>query len=51
MTTENDILYANERIYISSQKLRNALLKQNHDDFYAEHFEYEKTLELIRRKY
>jgi hypothetical protein len=27
------------------------LLKQNHDDFYANHFEYEKILELFRRKY
>ena len=48
---KNDILYTNERIYISSERLRNALLKQNHDDLYAEHFEYEKILELIRRKY
>ena len=48
---KNNILYANERIYISSERLRNALFKQNHDDFYAEHFEYEKILELIRRKY
>ena len=36
-------LYANERIYISSKRLRNALFKQNHDDFYAEHFEYKKN--------
>ena len=45
---KNDILYANECIYISSEKLRNTLLKQNHDNFYVEHFEYEKTFELIR---
>ena len=48
---KNDILYANERIYISSEKVRNALFKQNHDYFYAKHFEYEKIFELIRRKY
>ena len=48
---KNDILYANKRIYISSQKLRNALFKQNHDDFYAKHFEYKKIFELIRLKY
>ena len=48
---KNDILYANERIYISSKKLRNALFKQNSNAFYAKHFEYEKKLELIRRKY
>ena len=48
---KNDILYVNKHIYISSKKLRNALFKQDHDDFYTEHFEYEKILELIRRKY
>ena len=26
------------------------MFKQNHDDFYVEHFEYEKIFELIRRK-
>ena len=25
------------------KKLRNALFKQNHDDFYVEHFEYKKN--------
>ena len=48
---KNDILYANERIYISSKRLRNALLKQNHDDLYAKYFKYEKIFESIRRKY
>ena len=30
------------------KKLRNVLFKQNHDNFYAEHFEYKKTFELLR---
>ena len=48
---KNDILYANKDIEIPSKKFRNALLKQNHDNFYAKYFEYEKVFELIRRKY
>ena len=48
---KNDILYANERIYISSKKLRNTMFKQNHDNFFADHFEYKRTFELIRPKY
>jgi hypothetical protein len=31
--------------------LRKELFKQNHDHFHASHFEYEKILELLRRKY
>ncbi len=31
--------------------LRKELLKQNHDDSHANHFEYEKILELFRKKY
>jgi hypothetical protein len=48
---KNDILYFEERYYISSNFLRRELLKQNHDDSHANHFEYEKILELLRRKY
>jgi hypothetical protein len=48
---KNDILYFEERYYIFSSLLRRKLLKQNHDDSHANHFEYEKTLELLRRKY
>ncbi len=48
---KNDILHFEEKYYILSNLLRRELLKQNHDDFHANHFEYEKILELLRRKY
>jgi hypothetical protein len=48
---ENDILHFEKRYYIFSNLLRRKLFKQNHDDFHANHFEYEKTFELLRRKY
>jgi hypothetical protein len=48
---KNDILHFEERYYILSKLLRRELLKQNYDDSHANHFEYEKTLELLRRKY
>jgi hypothetical protein len=48
---KNDILHFEERYYILSNFLRRKLFKQNHDDFHANHFEYEKILELFRRKY
>ncbi len=48
---KNDILHFEERYYILSNFLRRELFKQNHDDFHANHFEYEKTFELFRKKY
>jgi hypothetical protein len=48
---KNDILHFEKRYYIFSNLLRRKLLKQNHDDFHANHFEYEKTFELLRKKY
>jgi hypothetical protein len=48
---KNDILHFEERYYILSSLLRRELFKQNHDDLHANHFEYEKTFELLRRKY
>jgi hypothetical protein len=48
---KNDILHFEEKYYIFSNLLRKELFKQNHDDFHANHFEYEKILELFRRKY
>ncbi len=48
---KNDILHFEERYYILSSLLRRELFKQNHDDLHASHFEYEKILELLRRKY
>jgi hypothetical protein len=47
---KNDILYFEEKYYILAKFLRK-LFKQNHDDFHAKNFEYEKILELFRRKY
>jgi hypothetical protein len=48
---KNDILHFEKRYYILSNFLRKELFKQNHDDFHANHFEYEKTFELLRKKY
>ncbi len=48
---KNDILHFEEKYYILASLLRRKLLKQNHDDSHAKHFEYEKILELLRRKY
>jgi hypothetical protein len=48
---KNDILHFEEKYYILANLLRRELFEQNHDDFHAKHFEYEKILELLRRKY
>jgi hypothetical protein len=48
---KNDILHFEEKYYIFSNLLWRKLFKQNHDDFHANHFEYEKILKLPRRKY
>jgi hypothetical protein len=48
---KNDILHFEEKYYIFANLLRRKLFKQNHDDFHAKHFEYEKIFELFRRKY
>jgi hypothetical protein len=48
---KNDILHFEEKYYILASFLRRKLFKQNHDDFHAKHFEYEKIFELFRRKY
>jgi hypothetical protein len=48
---KNDILHFEKKYYILASFLRKELFKQNHDDFHAKHFEYEKILELFRRKY
>jgi hypothetical protein len=48
---KNDILHFEKKYYILASLLRRKLFKQNHDDFHARHFEYEKILELLRRKY
>jgi isochorismate synthase EntC len=48
---ENDLLRWKNKWYILSQFLKKEFLKQNHDDSYADHFEHEKILDLLKRKY
>jgi hypothetical protein len=48
---KNDILHFEKKYYILASFLRRKLLKQNHNDFHARHFEYEKILELLQKKY
>jgi hypothetical protein len=48
---ENDLLRWENKWYILSELLKRKLLKQNHDDSYADHFEHERTFDLLRRKY
>jgi hypothetical protein len=48
---ENDLLRWKNKWYILSNLLKKELLKQNHDDLYADHFEHEKTLNLLKKKY
>jgi hypothetical protein len=37
--------------YVFADLMRRLLLKQNHDDFHANHFDVKRTLELLKRKY
>ncbi len=48
---ENDLLHWKNKWYILSYLLKRELLKQNHDDLYADHFKYEKTFDLLKKKY
>jgi hypothetical protein len=48
---KDDLLHYEGKYYIPPGRLRRELLKQNHDDPQAGHFGYDKTLELLRRKY
>ncbi len=48
---ENDLLRWENKWYVFSNLLKRKLLKQNHDDSYVDHFEHEKTLNLLKRKY
>jgi hypothetical protein len=48
---ENDLLRWKNKWYILSNLLKRELLKQNHDDSYVDHFEHERTLNLLKRKY
>jgi hypothetical protein len=48
---ENDLLRWKNKWYIFSNLLKREFLKQNHDDSYVDHFEHERTLNLLKRKY
>jgi hypothetical protein len=48
---ENDLLRWKNKWYIFSDLFKKELLKQNHDDSYADHFEHERTLNLLKKKY
>ena len=48
---KNDIFCWKNKWYIFSNLLKRKLLKQNHDDFYAKHFDYNKIFDLIKKKY
>jgi hypothetical protein len=48
---ENDLLRWENKWYVFSNLFKRELLKQNHDDSYADHFEHERTLNLLKRKY
>ena len=48
---KNNILYYNKKFYILKNAFRFELLKLNHDDFQTKHFDYDKTLKLLKRKY
>jgi hypothetical protein len=48
---ENDLLRWENKWYILSKLFKRKLLKQNHDDSYADHFEHEKTFELLKKQY
>ncbi len=48
---ENDLLRWKNKWYVLSNLLKKELLKQNHDDSYVDHFEHEKTLNLLKKKY
>jgi hypothetical protein len=48
---ENDLLRWENKWYILSKLFKREFLKQNHDDSYADHFEHERILDLLKRKY
>jgi hypothetical protein len=48
---KNDLLRWKNKWYIFSNLLKKEFLKQNHDDSYVDHFEHERTLNLLKKKY
>jgi hypothetical protein len=47
---ENDVFRFEKKLYVS-KRIRFDVLQRCHDDFFANHFEMNKTLKLLRRKY
>ena len=48
---KNDIFCWKNKWYIFLNLLKKELLKQNHNDFYAKHFNYNKIFDLMKKKY
>jgi hypothetical protein len=48
---DDDLVYFKNVWYVFADLMRRLLLKQNHDDFHASHFDVKRTLELLKRKY
>jgi hypothetical protein len=48
---DDDFLCFKNAWYVFADLMRRLLFKQNHDDFHANHFDVERTLELLKRKY
>jgi hypothetical protein len=48
---DNDLLCFKNAWYVLANLMRRLLLKQNHDDFHASHFDVKRTFELLKRKY
>ena len=48
---DGELLCYNEKWYVPAGLLRRRLLERNHDDPFAGHFGFDRTLDLIRRKY
>ncbi len=47
----DDLLCFKNAWYVFANFMRRLLLKQNHDNLHAKHFDVKKTLELLKRKY
>jgi hypothetical protein len=48
---ENDLLRWKNKWYILSKFFKKEFLKQNYNDSYVDHFEHEKTFDLLKKKY
>ena len=48
---EEGVVYKEERIYVSNNKIREEILKENHDSVNVGHPEQHRMLELLKRTY